>query len=434
LGDLAAVWVAAVLVGLPAVAALVFIVSATLLLLSIGASRGGFTLSLSDELPGLAGRIAIAAAAAVPFALSPEAMPDLLRTLLLAILLVAATRGPIYAVWRWARGRGLTWESVIILGAGQTGVTVARVMMENPKLGLKPLGFVDNGVADDLPLPILGGADDLAGLIRIMHVPHVVVAFGGAREVEMLSALRKCDDLPVQVHVLPRFFELGVSGTFDTGSDLAGFPVVRLRRSARNQLQWPVKRVFDIVVALVVTTLALPALPLIALAVRLSSPGPILYKQKRVGQDGRTFDILKFRTMAVNNDSQQVMFERQARGRAGIKDQVGGGRVTRAGKFLRRTHLDELPQVFNVLRGEMSIVGPRPELPYIVDRFSVEVDNYEHRHRVPAGITGWAQVHGLIGDTSIEDRVRLDNRYIQEWSPWKDVVILFRTVASFVTK
>ncbi len=159
---------------------------------------------------------------------------------------------------------------------------------------------------------------------------------------------------------------------------------------------------------------------LVALAVKFSSPGSILFRQRRVGQDGHEFELLKFRTLRHNDESDTQW------------SVIGDTRLTAIGRFLRRTSLDELPQLWNVLRGDMSLIGPRPERPFFVARFSADIDGYKHRHRLPVGLTGWAQVHGLRGDTSIEARTRFDNHYIEHWSIWRDLVILGRTAAEVV--
>jgi lipopolysaccharide/colanic/teichoic acid biosynthesis glycosyltransferase len=179
-----------------------------------------------------------------------------------------------------------------------------------------------------------------------------------------------------------------------------------------------VKRGFDLSIAATMLLVMAPALAAVALAVRLSSRGPIFFRQKRVGQHGRQFELLKFRTMMVNDDSDTMW---------SVQDDL---RMTPIGRFLRRSCIDELPQVFNVIRGDMSLVGPRPERPYFDARFRVEVPTYADRLRGPVGITGWAQIHGLRGDTSIADRTRFDNFYIEHWSPWLDVVIMVRTLTA----
>jgi len=166
-----------------------------------------------------------------------------------------------------------------------------------------------------------------------------------------------------------------------------------------------------------VLALAAPLLLLVALVVKLTSPGPILFHQRRIGQHGREIEVPKFRSLRVNHDSDTQW---------NVDDDP---RVTWIGRILRRTAIDELPQLWSVLKGDMTLVGPRPERPLFVRRFTADIDGYGDRHRVPVGLTGWAQVHGLRGDTSIEERARFDNQYIEHWSLWRDVVVLFRTVA-----
>jgi exopolysaccharide biosynthesis polyprenyl glycosylphosphotransferase len=251
------------------------------------------------------------------------------------------------------------------------------------------------------------------------QVRNVVLAFGAASEAELVAAIRRCSVLPVQFYTVPRFFELGVTAA-NVGYEVDGFALVPMRRPGHGHSMWPLKRAFDLVVASVLLVLASPVLLACAVLVKLSSPGPVLFKQVRVGVSGVPFQIFKFRSMRVNDDHHTTW---------SVDDDE---RVTRIGDVLRRSHLDELPQLFNVIRGDMSIVGPRPERPYFVEQFSSEIDGYGDRHRVPVGITGWAQVNGYWGDTSIEARVRLDNRYIENWSPWRDLVIALRTIPTLL--
>jgi exopolysaccharide biosynthesis polyprenyl glycosylphosphotransferase len=215
---------------------------------------------------------------------------------------------------------------------------------------------------------------------------------------------------------VPRFFELRLPRERARTDDLWGIPLTRLTSAGPRVIERRMKRLLDVVAASAGVIVAAPVLAAAALAVRMSSPGPILFRQLRVGQGGRTFDLLKFRSMMVNDDSDTAW---------SVADD---DRVTRVGRFLRRTSLDEMPQLLNVLRGDMSLVGPRPERPHFVQQFSAAIPGYRDRLRVPAGLTGWAQVHGLRGDTSIVDRVRFDNAYIENWSLWLDVVILARTL------
>ena len=173
-------------------------------------------------------------------------------------------------------------------------------------------------------------------------------------------------------------------------------------------------------IAFALLALSAPIFVTAAAVVRLSSPGPVFFRQRRIGRGGKPFDLLKFRSMRVNSDSDTTW------------SVANDHRVTPVGRLLRKTSIDELPQLYNVLRGDMSLIGPRPERPHFVEQFGTEVPHYEDRHRAPVGITGWAQVNKLRGDTSITERVRMDNYYIEHWSPWLDLVIVLRTVGEIL--
>jgi exopolysaccharide biosynthesis polyprenyl glycosylphosphotransferase len=248
-----------------------------------------------------------------------------------------------------------------------------------------------------------------------------VLAFGAATDIEMVGYVRACAVYPVQFYALPRFFELGVKSS-GSGFEVDGYVVHALNRPGGSSLSWRLKRMFDIVASAIALVVLSPVMAVCAAAVKLSSPGPIFFRQERIGYRGASFEILKFRSMTVNDDSATQW--------AVDHD----NRVTKVGAFLRKSHLDELPQVINVLRGDMSIVGPRPERPHFVRQFASEIEGYDERHRVPVGITGWAQVNGFWGDTSIEARVRLDNRYIESWSFWRDLMIGLRTIPTMLGK
>lgn len=323
-----------------------------------------------------------------------------------------------FKVVHLARGRGYDQEDTLIVGAGPVGVDVARALEANPDFGLRPAGFVDR-FDEYLPLPIVGTPEDLPAVLEETGVRDVVIAFGSAAEHEIVEYVRDCAHLNVQFYAVPRFFELG-GQMRHVGYEVDGFALLPMRRPGVRM--WWVKRAFDICASLLLLVLTSPVFAVCAAAVKLSSPGPIFFRQVRIGRNGRPFEILKFRSMRVNDDSATQW---------SVDDD---DRVTRVGAFLRKSHLDELPQLLNVLRGDMAIVGPRPERPYFVEQFSSEIDSYGHRHRMPVGITGWAQVNGYWGDSSIEARVRLDNRYIENWSLWRDVVIGLRTVPTLLGK
>jgi exopolysaccharide biosynthesis polyprenyl glycosylphosphotransferase len=335
-------------------------------------------------------------------------------------VLVLFGRSVSYHVIRTTRARGRILEPTLIVGAGALGVRAATTLSEHPEFGLVPIGFLDSFEDVGLPAPILGTVQDLEPVIAAFGVRRVIVAFGGVREHEMVPIIRACDRLPVELHIMPRFFELGIANQGSFSDDLWGIPLVRLRRSALRGVAWRTKRAFDLAVGSLGLMIASPLMIGAALAVRLSSPGPIFFRQRRIGQRGEVFELLKFRTMPVNPDSDTTW------------SVEGDERLTPVGKLLRRTSLDELPQLINVLRGEMSLVGPRPERPFFVDQFRVAVQGFDDRHRVPAGITGWALVLGLRGYTSIEERAVFDNHYVENWSLWGDVVILARTVGTFL--
>jgi exopolysaccharide biosynthesis polyprenyl glycosylphosphotransferase len=322
-----------------------------------------------------------------------------------------------YSIRRWARARTVASEPTLIVGSGVLGCDVAKVLFEHPEYGLKPVGFVD-GFPDDgsLPLPVLGDIDDFDDVVRRTGAVRVIIAFGANRETELVKVLRASDQAQVEVHILPRLFELGVTPSGPDADLLWGYPLQHARRSALRSPAWRTKRVVDLTVTGAMLLLAAPVMLVAALAVRLSSPGPILFRQQRVGQRGEVVEILKFRSMRVNSDADTRWGSR------------GDDRVTRVGRILRATGIDELPQLLNVMKGDMSLVGPRPERPHFASQFDKQILRYSDRVRVPVGLTGWAQVHGLRGDTSIEERARFDNYYIEHWSLWFDLVILGRTV------
>ncbi len=401
------------------------------LLLAPTMRQGRLVVRASEGLASIAGRVCLApvltlmAAGVVQFLQLGTNYSDL--EILRVAVLVAVTV-PLVLLGRLAssklveivRAKGYDLEDVIIVGTGPVGVQVAEALLENPQFGLLPYGFVDR-FDDEMPLPLIGRPEDLREILQLSGVRHVVLAFGAAEEQELVDIIRDCHDQMVQFYAVPRLFELGISSD-SVGHEVSGLPLVEVHRPGTASNMWPAKRAFDVVVAGFLTILALPILAACALAVRFSSKGPIFFKQVRIGVGGQPFEILKFRTMRVNDDSSTQW---------SVDDD---DRVTWAGKFLRPSHLDELPQLLNVLRGEMSLVGPRPERPHFVEQFSSEIDEYDYRHRVPVGITGWAQVNGYWGDTSIETRVRLDNRYIENWSLWRDLVIGLRTIPTLLGK
>jgi exopolysaccharide biosynthesis polyprenyl glycosylphosphotransferase len=399
---------------------LIYGLAAFAFLLMSGTQRARINPRLSDDVFPLLGLLAIPILLAAPFAASDAKVADFLAIVPAAILLVLLGRGVAYKLVRDARAHGFILEPTLIIGCGTLGVRAAKTLQEHTEFGLVPIGFLDTFDDDDLPLPIVGEPQDLERVVRQYRVQRVIVAFGATRDPEMVPILRACDRLPVEIHVLPRFFELGVGPEGPTTEDLWGIPLHRLRRSALRTAAWRTKRATDIIGASLLLLVSSPAFAAAALTIWLSSRGPVFFRQNRVGQRGEIFGLLKFRTLRENEDSDTTW---------SVADD---DRQTWIGKLLRRTSLDELPQLINILRGEMSLVGPRPERPYFVDQFRVAVPGYDDRHRVPAGLTGWAQIHGLRGNTSIQDRAVFDNHYVEHWSLWRDVVIMVRTLGAVI--
>jgi exopolysaccharide biosynthesis polyprenyl glycosylphosphotransferase len=410
-------------------AALTFGAVLLVLLWTGGLYRSRLSLSALDDLPVVVGRWLVAAAIttlAVTAASDPTpARADLEWSFLAAavamgvVLVVLRVAG--YAVVRRLRARGFVAHSTLILGAGAVGREVADILLAHAEYGLRPVGFLDDAPprhAARPPLPVLGSPDELPRMLAAGSVSTVVVAFSGMKESEMVSLIRTCDRFSCELFLVPRLFELHqVEASMDTAW---GFPLVRLRRATYRSRAWRVKRVVDLLVSGLALVAILPALLLIALAVRLDSGPGIFFGQERVGVDGHRFPVLKFRTLRPATEAESA-----------TTWNIGNDpRVTRVGRFLRATSLDELPQLINILRGDMSLVGPRPERPHFVSQFRSLYPSYEARHRVPSGLTGWAQIHGLRGDTSIADRARFDNYYIENWSLWLDVKIILRTFSS----
>jgi exopolysaccharide biosynthesis polyprenyl glycosylphosphotransferase len=311
----------------------------------------------------------------------------------------------------------------LIVGAGEVARRVVTTLEEHEEYGLQVVGAADDDPKFErleLGTPTIGRLEEIPEIVRMQEVDVVLVAFSASSQGSMISVIRDAMSAGATVWVVPRFFELGAAS--GSGDHLWGLPVMRLQAPARSRREWVLKRALDFALSAIGVALLAPVLALIALLVALESGRPILHKQTRVGLDGRPFEMLKFRSMRPAGEAEKTEWSADEQ------------RMTKSGKFLRDTSLDELPQLFNVLRGEMSLVGPRPERPYFVHLFSELYPSYGTRHRLPAGVTGWAQVHGLRGDTSIEERAAFDNFYIENWSVAQDLKILLRTVGAVLTR
>jgi exopolysaccharide biosynthesis polyprenyl glycosylphosphotransferase len=388
-----------------------------------GLYRSRLRLSILDDFPYvlggvLAGLVVEVAAAGLLPHMEPgrEQVPRLVALLVMFLIVKSLA----YAVVRWARCSGRVRHTALVIGAGHVGMRLTHNLQEHQEFGLDVVGFVDSRprVQDEreLPAPLLGGQDHLAELIEDFAVRVVIVAFGSVRESELVDILRTCDRLRCEIFFIPRLFEM--SYTTRDMDQAWGIPLVRVRRAPYRRLSWRMKRLVDVLISGTALLLLLPLMALIAFAVRLEGGPGVIFRQHRVGVDGREITVLKFRSLRPVSDDESA-----TRWNIAHDDRLGP-----VGRMLRKSSLDELPQLWNILIGSMTLVGPRPERPHFVKEFGQKVPRYMARHRVPAGLTGWAQVHGLRGDTSIEHRAGFDNYYIENWSLWGDFKIMMRTV------
>ena len=419
--DLAAFGLAMALSSRPSVKTLVVLLLIMALFQNAGLYRPRLNLSVLDDAPIILGRALAAGGLAMVLGGLNDGTAGIRRLVTCALFGVLALlfRTVAYGAIREARRRGRLQQRTLLLGAGNVAGSLAANLVAHPEYGLTPVGMLDDDPLlreHERPVPVLGGYDELTDVVLENSVDVVVVTFGSLREPEMVPVLRAGDRLACEILFVPRLYELHAV-TRDT-EVLWGVPLVRLRRAPFRTGAWTVKRGFDVVLSAAALLVLLPVLLICALMSRLET-GTVVFRQTRIGLDGRPFTLLKFCSLRPARED-----EAQTQWNIGTDS-----RVRACGRLLRRTSLDELPQLWNVLRGDMSLVGPRPERPHFVDEFTRQYPWYTSRHRVPAGLTGWAQVHGLRGDTSIADRARFDNSYIENWSLWGDVKILLRTAA-----
>jgi exopolysaccharide biosynthesis polyprenyl glycosylphosphotransferase len=340
----------------------------------------------------------------------------------LTILFVGLWRllyGKINAV---LRARGIGRARLLIVGAGRVGAMILQAVRRSPQLGYQPVGYIDNdpAIRDVEGVPVLGNIDFLADSIRENKVDEVIIALPHASHEEVLAIVSRCDGRMVDVKVFPDLFQIMASEV--SIGDLNGLPLMSIRDVSLRGWRLTLKRAVDVIFSALVMIFLSPFLLLAALIIRIDSEGPVFYSQERVGLDGKPFPCIKFRTMRVDAESDTGPVW-------ATKDDP---RRTRIGGFLRRFSIDEIPQFINVILGHMSVVGPRPERPLFVQQFAHDVPRYMERHREKAGITGWAQVNGLRGDTSIEERTRYDLWYIENWSLLLDFKIMFKTALAML--
>ncbi len=413
--------------------------AALVLLYVRGAYVSGLRPSFFDEVRRVVGATAIAAmfVTTARVVTSNEVVPSTqaVRPWLFATACVLAGRGVLAWADARARRRGETARPTLILGAGRVGRLLAQRLLERPELGLRPVGFLDKEPREGLEsVPVLGASWDLDRIVAEHGVENVIVTFSTAPHEVLLRIARRCDELGVEVSLVPRLFERLPERL--TVEHIGGLPLITPHQADPRGWQFAAKYAFDRVAAAGLLLLVSPVLAVTALAVWATAGRPIFFRQARIGLDGREFGMLKFRTMRgapeENGEADAEWAARELGGEAAQAAEPAEDRQTGLGRYLRRASVDELPQLWNVLRGDMSLVGPRPERAHYARRFEGRIYRYAERHRVKSGITGWAQVNGLRGKTSLADRVEWDNHYIENWSLWLDVQILVRTLAAVV--
>ena len=325
---------------------------------------------------------------------------------------------------RWRAGIGL--KRVLIAGSGDLGRLVADKILEHRQLGFKVVGFLDDRATGDhigyRGLPLLGTLGEADEIIRRERIDHVYVALPLEEHVKMLGLVEATNREGVDVHVVPDLLQfIALRARLE---NLDGVPIISLNDVPLRGFNSLLKRMIDVAISAgALLCLSVPFLIISAL-IRRSSPGPVFYKQERMGLDGKAFQVYKFRSMYLGAEDET----------GPIWARENDPRCTKVGRWLRRFDLDELPQFWNVLRGDMSIVGPRPERPYFVEQFKHRIPQYMLRHKVKAGITGWAQVNGWRGNTSLEKRIEYDLYYIENWSVGLDIKIMWLTVLKGIQK
>jgi exopolysaccharide biosynthesis polyprenyl glycosylphosphotransferase len=427
---------ASALAGVSRTVSLAWLLAMPLVTLAVLAARGAYRsrlrLDLVDDLRLIIGATSVVAMAFVTLRvlLSGDASVayDVLRQWVFSVVYLSAGRVGLSVALSRARRSRETAIPTLIVGAGAVGRLVARRLQERPEIGFRPVGYLDTQplpsqrAADDLP--VISGWD-VSRALHDLDVAQVLIAFSTAPSSIEVEIVRACNRAGVPVAYVPRLFE-AVAADLEV-EYIGGLPLMSLRPTNPRSWRFTLKYALDRLVVALALLVIWPVLAAIAIAVWVSLGRPILFRQIRAGVDGKPFAMLKFRTMREGGTADELLQLPEDIAPGGVE---GDDRRTPVGRFLRRTSLDELPQLFNVLRGEMSLVGPRPERPEFVRRFEQSIHRYGERHRVKAGITGWAQIAGLRGNTSLHDRVEWDNWYIENWTPWLDVKIVLMTVGA----
>lgn len=316
----------------------------------------------------------------------------------------------------WLRQRGVGRDRLLIVGNGDVARIILRRIQWSPQLGYEIVGVVaEGGMRKFSGVPVLGAPQDLPELITRYHIDEVIIAMPEEGHRATVDVVAYCQRGRVSIKIFPDVFQFITSQA--SIDDLGGLPLLSVRDFAMRGYLLALKRLMDVLGSAAGLIVLSPFLLLVAIAIKLESSGPVFFVQERMGLDGKPFQMIKFRSMRSDAESHGPAWTVE-----------NDPRRTRIGTLIRKINVDEMPQFINVLIGEMSLVGPRPEQPYYVEQFRQTVPGYMDRHREKAGVTGWAQVNGLRGDTSIEERTKYDLWYIENWSVWLDIKIVIRTI------
>jgi Undecaprenyl-phosphate glucose phosphotransferase len=341
---------------------------------------------------------------------------------IVVIFMITFLRNQIYFSMKRRYARGLNLQNVLVVGAGEMGRAVAQKILVYKDLGFRLKGFLDDDrpVGDKVDVDgsaeVLGRLEDLGPILEKGDISEVFVALDLNNYGKILDTIKVTNRYVVNVRLIPDVFQLLTLKA--NIQDLDGFPVISIDDVALRGGKSVVKRVVDVMVSFLGLVILSPVFLLVAVLIKLTSRGPVFYRQERMGLDGRRFRMIKFRTMVRDAEEES----------GPVMSRPGDPRTTKVGRLLRKLSVDEFPQLINVLKGEMSLIGPRPERPEFVKEFAGQIPNYMLRHKVKCGITGWAQVHGLRQDTPIDKRIEYDFYYIQNWSLGLDLKIIWMTL------
>jgi Undecaprenyl-phosphate glucose phosphotransferase len=343
----------------------------------------------------------------------------LLLFAIFCVILGTIERVVLRVALRKMRASGFNLKHMLVIGAGELGVSFAHKIIQNKQLGYNVIGFLDDEKKlgyKILNARVMGRIDEMDRIVRENDLDEVIIAIPLKDYERLHDIIKACEKLGVKAQIIPDYYKyLPARPYVDQLDDMT---LINIRYipldDAFNKL---IKRAMDILISLAAIILTSPIMLIAAVIIKLTSPGSILFRQIRVGMHRREFGMYKFRSMRVQVEEEEVS----------QWTTKNDPRKTKFGDFIRRTSIDELPQLFNVLKGDMSIIGPRPERPYFVDKFKEEIPKYMIKHHVRPGITGWAQVNGFRGDTSIKARIEHDIYYIENWSIWLDIKIIFLT-------